>query len=150
VVVLGGELWWLAREVVRKVSEMGRLPAVAERLPEAPRGPVEAVTEDGVVLVLLMALPTRGPEAAVVSRLRDLAGRVFVLGKDVGRGSVSEPRAPDRDAAHGRGGLISQLILGHLIALAAATRRGVDAPARLSPFVQVEGIRGDKDKGVQA
>lgn len=139
-VVLGGaERWWLAREVVLKATEMGRLPAVAERLLEVPHGPVEAVTEDDVVLVLPTALPTRGPEAAVVSRLRELAGRVVVLGEHVGRGSVSEP-------------LISQLFLGQLIALAAATRCGVDAdaPARLSPFVQVEGIYADQDKGAQA
>jgi len=139
-VVLGGaERWWLAREVVLKATEMGRLPAVAERLLEVPHGPVETVTEDDVVVVLPPASPASGPEAAVVSRLRDLTRGVLVVGEDLGRGSVPEP-------------LISQLFLGHLVALAAATRRGVDAdaPARLSPFLEVEGLRGVEGQRVRS
>lgn len=140
-VVLGGaERWWLAREVVLKATEMGRLPAVAERLLEFPHGPVEALTRDDAVLVLPSPAgsPASGPEAAVVSRLRDLAGRVVVLGEDIGRGRVPEP-------------IVSQLFLGHLLALAAATHHGVDAdaPARLSPFLEIEGLRGDEGPGDQ-
>ncbi len=136
-VVLGGaERWWLAREAALKVTEMARVDAVAERVLEVPHGPIEGLTAADTVVVL--PAPPGGlarREAAVVRRLRDLVGALVVVGEDAfgpGDGPAAEP-------------LPGQLHALHLLALALAVDRGVDAdrPARLSPYLVLDDTTPD-------
>jgi glutamine---fructose-6-phosphate transaminase (isomerizing) len=127
-VVLGGaERWWLAREIALKAAEMGRVPVLAERVLEVPHGPVEALAADDTVVVLPSPPGTRTAalEGQVTDRLESMC-RVVVLGRHVCAGDITEP-------------LLAQLYGGHLLALAVATARGVDAdqPARLAPYLEL-------------
>lgn len=130
-VLLGSaERWWLAREAVLKVTEMARVAAVAERVLEVPHGPIEGIRPDDTVVVLPAPEGKLGRiEEGVVRRLRSLVDRVVVVGEDTFTAGTDSGEP-----------LLAQLHGVHLLALALATARGIDAdrPVRLTPHVSLD------------
>lgn len=138
VLVLGGrERWWLAREAVLKLTEMGRVMASAERTLEVPHGPIEGVTVADTVVVLPEAAGPSSRETSVVRRLREVAGQVVVVGVD----AFALPHDNPDSGAYGS--VLRQLHAAHLLAVALADARGVDAdhPARLTPHITLDELR---------